>query len=482
MRSKTILLLSVAFFWAMPVLAHVSEQGFVLLLPTKAYIAGGVTAVALTVVMLAFVSAQMSSKIFTHVRLTKAIPSGRLCVITSLASLCLLIVLLYTGIAGSRDPLSNPLPLFIWTIWWIGFVTLQGLIGDLWRWVNPWTGAEALLRSILPIDKRHLPDSLGKWPGILLFLAIMGFALADLAPDDPDRLSVFVMGYYVFTLMGMLVFGAEVWLSRCECFSMLLRFYALLAPFKIVKEDKQSALHVGFPSWRAYQWGVQSNNAGEYNPPSVSAAVFVLVMLASGSFDGLNETFWWLGNIGINPLEFPGRSAVFVQTVVGLLVANIVLVMVFGSCVGLGVWLVSWLESSVDVSFKRAFSVLAVGVLPIAFAYHIAHFLTAFMVNAQYALAVASDPMHTGADLLGLGTFYVTTGFFNTHHTVHIIWLTQAGTVVLGHLLSVLLTHAFAVRLWGQSRAAIVSQIPLAIFMIFYTFLGLWLLASPRGA
>ena len=139
-------------------------------------------------------------------------------------------------------------------------------------------------------------------------------------------------------------------------------------------------------------------------------------------------------------------------------------------------------ELETVVSFRQAFSVLAVGILPIAFAYHVAHFLTAFMVNVQYSVAAASDPMHTGADLLGLGTFYVTTGFFNTHHTVHIIWLFQAGTVVLGHLLSVLLTHGLAVKLWGDGRAAVVSQIPLAIFMIFYTFLGLWLLASPRGA
>jgi len=28
----------------------------------------------------------------------------------------------------------------------------------------------------------------------------------------------------------------------------------------------------------------------------------------------------------------------------------------------------------------------------------------------------------------------------------------------------------------------VVSQIPMALFMIAYTFFGLWLLAAPRGA
>jgi hypothetical protein len=468
--------------WALPAWAHVSEQGFVLLLPTKAYIAGGVSAVALTIILLGFVSAEKSTGVFRHVRLIRMLTSDRLRLLTSLLSFGFLLALLFAGIEGSRDPLSNPLPLFIWTLWWIGFVTLQGLMGDLWRWVNPWTGLHALLSSVLQTANRKLPDALGHWPGIVIFILMMSFTLADLAPDDPDRLASFIIGYYLFTLIGMLVFGAESWLSRCECFTLLLRYYALLAPFKVVKDLDQSALHVGVPSWRAYQWAVQRNPSGDTNSYGVSTAVFVLIMLASGSFDGLNETFWWLGNIGINPLAFPGRSAIVSETVVGLLAANLLLVLVFAACVAMGMWLVKRTESSAEVSFKMAFSVLAVGILPIAFAYHVAHFLTAFMVNVQYAVATASDPMHTGADFLSLGTFYVTTGFFNTHHTVQIIWLFQAGTVVLGHLLSVLLTHGLAVKLWGNGRAAVFSQIPLAIFMIFYTFLGLWLLASPRGA
>ena len=481
MSLKTLLLLLMALVWSAPVWAHVSEQGFVLLLPTKAYIAGGVSAVALTIILLAFVSAERSTGLFNSVRLSRVPRSERLSVFTSLLSVFFLAALLYTGIEGSRDPLSNPLPLFIWTIWWIGFVTLQGLLGDLWRWVNPWTGTHALLSSVLQVRTRTLPDAIAHWPGVIIFMAIMGFTLADLAPDDPDRLAAFISGYYVFTLVGMLTFGAESWLSRCECFTMLLRFYALLSPFNINKTSHESAMHIGVPSWRAYQWGVQYNIGSTSRAYRMSAAVFVLTMLASGSFDGINETFWWLGNIGVNPLEFPGRSAIVSETIIGLLAANVLLIVVFAACVGVGMRLVAQSDAA-NASFSQAFSVLAVGILPIAFAYHVAHFLTAFMVNVQYAIAAASDPMHTGADLLGLGTFYVTTGFFNTHHTVHIIWLFQAGTVVLGHLLSVLLTHALAVRLWGNERAAVAGQIPLAIFMIFYTFLGLWLLASPRGA
>lgn len=545
MRSNAILLLFLTPLLSTSASAHVSEQGFVLLLPTKAYIAGGVAAVALSIIFLAFLTAERSDRLYQPLMTVRALqrsysPS---CwqVMTSLISFCFLVWLLYLGFAGSRDPLSNPLPLFIWTLWWIGFVVLQGVVGDCWRWVNPWTGlyslvtgrtVDMLFESVVTgesdkllksgesgesgesgaLDARQsqtvvrfltLPSWLDIWPGVLLFVAFMTFALADIAPDDPARLAGLVGGYYLLCFAGMLVFGAEVWLFRCECFSIVFRYYAMLAPISF----REGRIYVGVPGWRAYRWLQRQlgKSSGRFQP-SVSTAVFVLVLLACGSFDGLNETFWWLAIIDVNPLEFPGRSAVMTETISGLLFANVALIAVFAGSTWVGLWLSRRAKSretmiasqsasasvafagsigsvcSPEISFKRAFCSLAIGILPIAFAYHFAHFFTAFLVNSQYALAAASDPFHNGADLLGLGTYYVTTGFFNTHHTMHVIWLIQAGTVVLGHMLSVLLTHAIAMDLFGAGKRAVVSQIPLALFMILYTFLGLWLLASPRGA
>ena len=52
--------------------------------------------------------------------------------------------LLAAGFAGSRDPLSNPLPLTVWTLLWIGLTLLQGLFGNLWHWINPWYAAVRL--------------------------------------------------------------------------------------------------------------------------------------------------------------------------------------------------------------------------------------------------------------------------------------------------------------------------------------------------
>jgi len=132
--------------------------------------------------------------------------------------------------------------------------------------------------------------------------------------------------------------------------------------------------------------------------------------------------------------------------------------------------------------FAAAFAILALSLLPIAFGYHIAHYLTAFLVSSQYVVAALSDPWATGADLLDIQPFYVTTGFFNHIDTVRVIWLTQAGAVVIGHVWSVMLAHRLALDLFPTGRLAAVATAPLSAFMIGYTFLGLWLLAAPRGA
>jgi len=377
---------------------------------------------------------------------------------------------------------------------------VRGLAGKLGRWINPWTGLYKLLVPNKVAFRATLPEALGVWPATCLFVVFIAFSLADPSPDDPARLALVVVGYYLFTLAGMWLCGADAWLSRVECFSVLLRYFAMLAPFArhpapsaaeppnhygYIAQFRTSPgrLGLGLPGWAACQQATALYDDRRLSDGVLaSVGVFILVVLACGSFDGLNETFWWLSLIDINPLEFPGRSAVVSETLVRLLVANIALLVVFGCCVWCGLWLASRGRDVPQTSYLRAFGMLAIGILPIAFAYHVAHYLTAFLVNAQYALAATSDPLHTDADYLGLGTFYVTTGFFNTHHTVKIIWLTQAGAVVAGHVLSVLLTHAIAVKLLGTGRRAVTSQIPLAMFMILYTLLGLWLLASPRGA
>ena len=448
--------------------AHATEQSFVLLLPTELYTAAGVGSVVLTVVALSLIPPKITLRIFSTADRPRRPLRPHVGTAISLASLALFVVLLILGLSGSRDPLHNPLPLFVWTIWWILMPIIQAVFGDVWKILNPWTGLyDLLLRAESGRALLKLPERLGAWLGVATLFGFASFTLAYPAPDDPDRLAWFVAGYWVFTFAGMAVFGKGDWLSRCECLTMLLGYFARLAPVRAEGES----FRIGVPGWKICQ-----------SPPTeFGAAAFALSLLAFGSFDGLNETFWWLAQLDINPLEFPGRSAVVIQTVFGIAFAIMLLSAIFVGCVWAGHKLAGP-DASEGTTLTDCIGRFALSILPIALGYHFAHYLTSFMVNGQYAIAAASDPLDSGRDLLGLGTFRVTTGFFNTLATVRAIWLAQCVAIVLGHILAVLLAHAIAIDHYGKARRAAASQIPLAALMVLYTLFSLWLLASPRGA
>lgn len=441
--------------------AHATEGGFVLLLPTDIYIAAGVASVALTVLLLIVVPDRLSALLFRPLRLWR-LPRRGGHRITSLLSALLLIVLVLSGLYGSRDPLENPLPLTIWVIWWIALVVVQGLIWDHWRWINPWVGPGALLARLTgrraPL---RYPRRLGHAPAMAGFLAFAGYLLADPAPADPARLAGIVGAYWLAMLAGLTLFG-PVWLIRAEAVTVMMRAYRRLA--MLGRRDGRLAL--GLPGWQLTA------------PPLVplGMGMFMLLLLGSGSFDGLNETYWWFARLGLNPLEFPGRSAVIAPTLAGLLLANAALVGVFVGATWAGLRI-----ARSAVPLWRAIRVFAPAILPIALGYHIAHYLTVFLVDGQYVLSWLTDPLGRGADLLGLGHHHVTTGFLSTPATVRVIFLTQAGAVVLGHVLAILVAHELGLRLFGRRGRAVLSQAPLALFMVCYTFFGLWLLASPRG-
>ena len=108
--------------------------------------------------------------------------------------------------------------------------------------------------------------------------------------------------------------------------------------------------------------------------------------------------------------------------------------------------------------------------------------MTTAMVNGQYLIAALSDPLASGANYLGLKNFQVTTGYLNDVESVRKIWLTQAGVVIFGHIIAVLMAHYVIAQRFEARREAILFHIPVAGFMAAYTWFGLWLLAAPKGA
>ena len=356
----------------------------------------------------------------------------------------------------------------VWALWWVGFTIAQAVLGDLWAMLNPWIAPYRLLRTLAgAAAPLSYPAWLGYWPAAAGFLGFAWFELIDLAPEDPARLALAVSGYSAVTVLGMLLFGEKAWLARAECFSVFFGFVSRLSP--LGREKDASA-----PRRLVLRLPGAGLAKGEALP--LSGVVFVLLTLATVSFDGLSKTFWWLGLGGINPLEFPGRSAVTGLNSVGLAAMWAALVAGYGLAIWLGVALAGRRDGLCAAS-----GTFVLSILPISIGYHFAHYLPAFLVEAQYAALALADPFARGWDPVGLEGAHVTVSFLSSYDAVSVIWKLQAAAVVAGHVLAVLVAHAIAVERFAEARTAMLSQLPLALLMILYTLFGLWLLAAPTA-
>ncbi|RAZ91454.1 hypothetical protein DPM33_09265 [Mesorhizobium hawassense] len=447
-------------------LAHASDRGHVLLLPTGYYLAGGALAVAASFLVLALLPPAALDN-FWRKRLPLLTLSDHPRTIVSLLSFAGFAILIAAGLFGSRDPLSNPLPLVIWTLLWAGFTLLQGVFGDLWSWLNPWYGPwRVVIRLVGERRSENQPSSLlswlGYWPAFALFFAFAWFELIDPAPDDPARLAFAAGIYWLASFITMLIFGCDDWSKRGEFLTV---FFSMVARFAPV-ERLGGRLSLCWPGAKLL--------AAKPLPPG--GTVFLLLALSSVSFDGLSKTFFWLGLFGVNPLEYPGRTALIGIGSFGLVLTFVLLAAVFGLTVVLGQRL-----ADDKHSFGEAAGLLVWSIVPIALAYHIAHYLTVLLVDGQYALVALSDPFAQGWNLFGTANRMVEAGVVAGAQSAWWLWNIQAGVIIAGHVLAVLVAHGLAWRLHQQPARAALSQLPLTLLMIAYTIFGLWLLATPAA-
>lgn len=447
--------------------AHTGGRGFVMLLPTGLYMLGGALVVALSFA----VWATLPSRAFARAvslrlplaewrRVPLLAPSG--------FALALLVALIYAGFTGTRDPLDNPLPPFVWSLWWIGFTCAVALFGDLWRAVNPWRALYRLATAPAPLAilRRRppiaYPPRLGVWPAVALLFAFAWYELIYPAPMDPGILAAACTGYALLTLAGMLAFGEAAWLANAEAFSVYFGLVGRLSPLAAEHRPRGLRVSIGMPC--AGLLCAQTLERG--------MAAFVLLALASVSFDGLSLSFWWLARVGANPLEFPGRTSLVGVNTLGLAGAWGALAAVYAIAVRAGSAIAGGARAAMPGRY-------VVAIVPIAFAYHFAHYLPLLLVEGQHALRALSDPFARGWNLIGFRDWHVTASFLERHETVHVIWNLQVAAIVLGHVAAIGVAHAIALREFGQARLALASQLPMTALMIGYTVFGLWLLSTP---
>jgi hypothetical protein len=418
------------------------------------------------------------------------------------------------GFVGPEDPFRNIAPTAIWVIWWVGFAYVAGLAGNLWALVNPWAVAygwvESAWRRLFPTARFGLslpwPAWLGRGPAVVLFA---GFVWAELIwpqSDAPTSLARAALAYSILTWLGMFLFGRHTWLANGEAFSVAFGYLARFAPTEIRVTDStlctacivggcrdRYAACVNCPacfeqaSPRSREFNLRPWAVGLLGdrPVSASSTIFVLLMLSSVTFDGLlatplwaDVTGWMIHSQALRPLiialqDVTGDAVAAVGTIalVLFLTGFQLLYLLFSALMR---WCVPAAERA-GLSLRQVAGLFVLSLVPIALAYHLAHYLSYLAIVGQYMIPLLSDPFGLGWNLFGTRLYVVDIGVVNAR----LVWYTSVIAIVAGHIVAVWLAHVTALRAFASNRAALRSQAPMLLLMVAYTMLSLWILAQP---
>lgn len=378
-------------------------------------------------------------------------------------SLALFLLVIATGAFGHVNTAKNFAPIFVWVIWWVGMAYVAAFLGNLWGLVNPWRilyrRAQRFVDS-LARPRFEYPQRLGAWPAVALLFAFAYLEFISGVAQRPRTLAVNVIAYTLITFTGMRAFGREVWLRHGEVFSVL---FGLMARFGLFDGCRK-------PS-RVLTLRLPGSGLLNSEPVTTSLMAFTLLMLTAVSFDGFLETPLWA-----SILRWATGFAATPADVVKL-VKTLALVLFYGLFAGVYLvfsYLVASLSGESEGTLMTA-RTYVLSLVPIAIAYHLAHYLSYLLVAGQLIIPIASDPFGYGWNLFGTAAYRLDIGVIGAKQ----VWYLAVSAIVVGHIAAVCVAHVTALRRIGDRHRAIVAQLPMLVLMVGYTMISLWILSQP---
>ena len=252
--------------------------------------------------------------------------------------------------------------------------------------------------------------------------------------------------YSWVTWVGMAAFGRDIWLRVGEAFA---GYFGLISRLSIL------TVHEGRLALRSPLHHV----ARDRELPGTIA--FVAVMLGSVAFDGFSRTSFW-------------QNRLFrIDTDLGAIAFGLL-----GLAVGVAIVAAAYV-TAVEVARRigreqaRIEQAFIGSLIPIAIAYVVAHYATYLLVQGQLGIPLASDPFGYGWDLFGTLDYRVNVQPLSADQ----IWYLQAGALIIGHVLGLVIAHDKALALFGSTKVALRTQYAMLALMVLYTVGGLWLLS-----
>ncbi|MBW2940522.1 hypothetical protein [Zhongshania aquimaris] len=478
MRCKSALLFLLAATLANTGFAHSFGTPYQLPMPYWMYIYGAMAALILSFLILGFFyNADYANRPPRYLDIKHTTPTSiaRKLRLLSVLKICVFLsfgLAVVSGLIGNQDHYRNFNMTFFWISFALGASYLSAVFGNWYDYLNPWRSMCSPFRAFQQGRYRY-PEKLAYWPAVTLYMVFICLEL--FGNTRPYSLSLVLIGYTAINVLCVYLVGSKAWFRYGELFSVMFSLIAKMAPihFQNNNEGKHNLL-LRMPFSGLLQQRIEHR----------SLLVFILFMLSSTAYDGLRETSLWFNIFWKDPFhilepllgQHPLHAYVLLRPwyigfeTVCLLISPYIYLGLFLFFLWLGKKITRSELSVNELSLRFGFSLL-----PIALVYHVTHYYTLVLSQGLKIRGLISDPFGWGWDLFGTAI----SGRIPILPDMGFIWNSQVWLILIGHVASVYLAHAEALRSFPNARQASISQLPMLLLMVIFTGVGLWILAQP---
>ena len=342
----------------------------------------------------------------------------------------ILALLTIPGLVSNEAAKVSITPLILWVFLWIGVPVLGLLFGDLYAKFNP-----------LSILVNREGKSKNVYMASFLFICLTWFELVWSKPGNPRHIGI------VFLILFLTV-------------SAIQKFYKKT----IIEVDPLLVLHHLYSKMRvtnkAPVFKTLLNNLANLSQLK-GMEYFILLMIGTVTYDGLRETTFWFNIFGTRTYETAFSTLAFLSM-------NLIVIIFYRFACYFAIRV-----SGEDLNLNEISLKFGHTMLPIAFAYHVTHYLGLLLFESQTFLYRLNDPLGFGWNL-----FNAQEAAVEYFLEPVVLWTIMVIVTLAGHMLSVVLAHDLAVKIFGHQKSDKTQYIFLFI-TVALTLQALFVLSVP---
>ena len=317
----------------------------------------------------------------------------------------ILLLLTVPGLVNNEPAKTSITPLVLWIFLWIAVPVLGLVFGDLYAKFNP---------LALVVNREGVSQNV--YFASFLFLCLTWFELVWNKPGNPRHIGV------VFLVLLVVV-------------SVVQRFYNKT----IIEVDPLLLLHHLYSKMRITNskpvFRTLLNNISNLAQLK-GMEYFILLMIGTVTYDGLRETTFWFDLFGSQTYETSFSTVAF-------LLMNLLIIVFYRFACYFAIQV-----SGEDLNLNEISLKFGHTMLPIAFAYHVTHYLSLLLFEFQTVVYRLNDPFGFGWNL-----FNVQEPEVNYFLEPIALWTIMVIVTLAGHMLSVVLAHDLSVKLFGHQKS-----------------------------